>query len=266
MRNMIFHFAIKESTEFFSFPQSVNRSALWALSPFLCNVSFNLFFILQPALFFSSLPLPRTLDLSIKSPLLQLLRLPTRLNRCKPAASTKEARTNKLLLQASSSSTRWPLLQGIKPRNPLLQPDFGHLKLQSFKIQHPFSSSFRAATTLKLRTSTSIKVTYDHQDRETHVRRRQVNKMKEIHVIDEDDGPSTEFDRQDDDYLDMVLENDVQMGTNDLDDTNLDGDEDNAEDEFQENWHGEDDWENNDFDNVDYGNNEFDSNDENDWL
>ena len=90
--------------------------------------------------------------------------------------------------------------------------------------------------------------------------------MKEIHVIDEDDGPSTEFDHQDDDYLDMVPENDVQMGTNDLDDTNLDGDEDNAEDEFQENWDGEDDWENNDFDNVDYGNNEFDSNDENDWL
>nr|XP_027071869.1 protein PFC0760c-like [Coffea arabica] len=112
----------------------------------------------------------------------------------------------------------------------------------------------------------NVQRVYDHEDRQTHVRRRQVNKMKEIHVIDEDDGPSIEFDRQDDDYLDMVPENDVQMGTNDLDDTNLDGDEDNAEDEFQENWDGEDDWENNDFDNVDYGNNEFDSNDENDWL
>nr|XP_027075660.1 ciliogenesis-associated TTC17-interacting protein-like [Coffea arabica] len=109
-------------------------------------------------------------------------------------------------------------------------------------------------------------VNNDHQDRETHARRRQINKMKEIHVIDEDDGPSTEFDRQDDDYLDMVPENDVQMRTNDLDDTNLDDDEDNAEDEFQENWDGEDDWENNDFDNVNYGDNEFDENDDNDWL
>ncbi|XP_027177656.1 uncharacterized protein LOC113776795 [Coffea eugenioides] len=112
----------------------------------------------------------------------------------------------------------------------------------------------------------NVQRVYDHEDRQTHVRRRQVKKMKEIHVIDEDDGPSTEFDRQDDDYLDMVPETDLQMGTNDLDDTNLDGDKDNAEDEFQENWDGEDDWENNDFDNMDYGNNEFDSNDENDWL
>ncbi|XP_027182149.1 uncharacterized protein LOC113780554 [Coffea eugenioides] len=107
----------------------------------------------------------------------------------------------------------------------------------------------------------NVQRVYDHQDRETHARRRQINKMKEIHVIDEDDGPSTEFDRQDDDYLDMVPENDVQMGTNDLDD-----DEDNAEDEFQENWDGEDDWENNDFDNVNYGDNQFDENDDNDWL
>ncbi|XP_071913898.1 uncharacterized protein [Coffea arabica] len=112
----------------------------------------------------------------------------------------------------------------------------------------------------------NVQRVYDHQDRETHARRRQINKMKEIHVIDEDDGPSTEFDRQDDDYLDMVPENDVQMRTNDLDDTNLDDDEDNAEDEFQENWDGEDDWENNDFDNVNYGDNEFDENDDNDWL
>ncbi|XP_027157929.1 uncharacterized protein LOC113759555 [Coffea eugenioides] len=69
----------------------------------------------------------------------------------------------------------------------------------------------------------NVQRVYDHEDRQTHVRRRQVNKMKEIHVIDEDDGPSTEFDRQDDDYLDMVPETDLQMGTNDLDDTNLDG-------------------------------------------
>ncbi|XP_027120523.2 uncharacterized protein [Coffea arabica] len=86
----------------------------------------------------------------------------------------------------------------------------------------------------------NVQRAYNHEGRETHARRRQVNKMKEIHVIDEDDGPSAEFDRQDDDYLDMVPENDVQMGINDLD-TNLDGDEDNAEDGSQQNWDGEDD-------------------------